>query len=95
VERPVYVPRPALVISRAGLGPDDRLLWVLMITNAQRESWPGDLLIPNAPSLGLLVSSKIRTAKVTTVEIAQASLIGRLDDATLAQVTGILRQTIG
>ena len=95
MERPVYVPRPALVVSRAGLGPDERLLWVLMITNAQRESWPGDVLIPDAPSRGLLVPSKIRTAKITTVEFAQTSFIGRLDHDTWTLVADILRQTIG
>jgi mRNA interferase MazF len=95
VERPIAVPRPALVVGRAPLGPDDLLIWTLMITNAEREEWPGDIHIPGAITMGLLIPSKIRTAKIAPIETRFASLIGRLDEETLGQVLQVLRATIG
>lgn len=95
VERPVSVPRPALVISGEPVGPNGLLIWTLMITNAERPEWPGDILIPEAERLGLLVPSKIRTAKVAPVETVKASLIGRLDASTLLAVRRMLRNMIG
>ena len=35
--------RPALVVSRGGLGEDSRLLWVAMITSAENRSWADDV----------------------------------------------------
>lgn len=89
------VPRPALVIGSRPVGPDGFLIWTLMITNARRDAWPGDIMIPDAEKIGLLIPSKIRTAKIAPVECAQASLIGRLDDETLGTVVEIVRRTIG
>jgi mRNA-degrading endonuclease toxin of MazEF toxin-antitoxin module len=37
--------RPALVVSGKMVGPEDGLLWAMMITNALRPDWPGDLMI--------------------------------------------------
>ncbi len=88
------MPRPALVISRSPLGPDGLLIWTLMITNAQREDWPGDVLIPNADQVGLLIPSKVRTAKIAPIEISRASLIGRVDDKTLRLVQTIVRESV-
>lgn len=34
--------RPALVVSRGGLGDRSALLWVVMITSAANRPWPGD-----------------------------------------------------
>lgn len=66
-----------------------------MITNAQREPWSGDIDIPNAEQIGLLIPSKIRTAKISPVETGRATLIGHLDPATLATVQQIVREAIG
>ena len=88
------VPRPALLISH-GLGPESSLLWVLMITNAQHASWPGDIDIPNAEALGLLIPSKVRTAKVSTVERGVANFIGRLDVATFSAVGRAVSGNLG
>ena len=95
VERPVVVARPALVVSRSALGPSGLLIWTMMITSAEREDWPGDLPIPDAESLGLIIPSKIRTAKIAAVEAAQARTIGRLPPALLDEVQEVLRQTLG
>lgn len=64
-----------------------------MITNAEREDWPGDIVIASAIELGLLIPSKIRTSKIAAVETAAASLIARLDTETFALVLAELRRT--
>lgn len=89
------VARPALVIGPRPVGPEGLLTWTLMITNAARPDWPGDLPIPESERLGLIVPSKIRTAKIATVETAAASLIARLDSKTLEQVLELLRGHLG
>ena len=89
------VPRPALVVNEAAIGPAGSLLWVVMITNAAREPWPGDIVIPGAEKMGLLIPSKLRMAKLSTVEAGTAARIGRLPAALLAEVRAILRTTLG
>jgi mRNA interferase MazF len=86
VERPIVVPRPAIVLTRKPVGPRGLLIWTAMVTNAIRDDWPGDVAIPNAQALGLLIPSKVRTAKIYTSESAAASLIGRLDEETWVAV---------
>ncbi len=75
--------RPALVVSTAPLGPDGSLLWALMITSIKgRQLWPEDVPIgPNHASFGLPVPCVVRTAKLSTLSIAQIeNKIGRLPD---------------
>ena len=91
VERPILVPRPALVIGNQPVGPTGLLTWTLMITNAAREPWPGDVPIRTSEALGLLIPSKVRTAKIAAIETAAASRIGRLDGETLDEVAALLR----
>ena len=57
--------RPALVVSRGGLGEDGRLLWVAMITSAENRAWPedvpfGDVLRKGGPS-GAVPHSSLQT----------------------------------
>jgi len=66
-----------------------------MITNAEHDSWPGDILIPDAVEKGLITESKIRTAKVAPVEASSATLISRLDRKTYAKVHQQLQRIIG
>jgi mRNA interferase MazF len=94
VERQRITRRPALVVSHAPLGPDGLLIWTLMITNAARPRWPGDVVIPDHEAAGLPIPSIIRTAKITTVAAASAERAGRVDDAVWQQVWALLRQTI-
>lgn len=84
-----------LIISRAPVGPDGLLLWAAMITNARRPAWPGDIEIPNAVEIGLLIPSKIRTDKLSSIETASASFIAHLDSATLATVMASIRDRLG
>jgi len=84
--------RPALVVSRSGLGEASSLLWVVMITSAGNRAWPGDVpLLEDHLECGLPVPSRIRTTKIATIEAGSAHRLGRLTPALLAQV----RSTVG
>jgi len=72
-------PRPALIVA-TGLGPAGALCWALMITNAKRGNWPGDVLIADHAAVGLPIPSKIRSAKVATLESHTAHHLGRLSE---------------
>ncbi len=83
VERSVIVRRPALILSTFDTR-DSRvgtLAWALMITSAERPEWFGDVLIPDAETLGLVIPSKVRTAKVTTIATADMVRIGRVHES--------------
>lgn len=89
------VPRPAVVVTTGPVGPGGLLIWTVMVTNAGRPPWPGDVVIPDAESLGLLVPSKVRSAKIAAVETAAATMLGRLDRATWIQVAKFVRVNLG
>jgi mRNA interferase MazF len=89
------VARPALVVSARGVGANASLAWVLMITNAVREAWPGDILIDDSLALGLIIPSKVRVAKISSVEIGTATRLGRVSARTLAEVRAELAATLG
>lgn len=95
VGRPLVVPRPAVVLTPRPVGPRGLLIWVAMVTNAAREGWPGDIDIPRAEVLGLLIPSKVRTAKIHTAEAGTAAVIGRLPDETWRQVRDRVRAHLG
>jgi mRNA interferase MazF len=78
--------RPALVISAAAVGPGGALFWALMITNALRPDWPGDLVIDDYELCGLPAPSKIRTEKITTLERKGAARIGKINANQLTEV---------
>lgn len=86
VERNVRRFRPALVITREPIGPDGLLIWVAMITSAERKPWPGDVLIEDHEAVGLPIPSMVRTAKLATLEAASADRIGRLDPGQIGEV---------
>ena len=87
--------RPALVVSEKMVGPDDGLLWAMMVTNALRPDWPGDLPIEHYASIGLPHPSKIRTAKIATLEARGAEIIGQIDDRLLAEVRSVITANLG
>jgi len=89
------VARPALVVSLRPLGRKGSLAWVAMITNAVREQWPGDIMIPNSLELGLIVESKVRTSKITAIEVKSATKLGKLDAVTLPAVRDELAANLG
>lgn len=94
-DRPTRQWRPALVVSTAGIEYLHGLLWVVMITSAQRRGWPGDVQIPNLRMAGLPVPSVIRSAKIATIEASDAPKLGRVSAAKLRQVTQKLLRELG
>ncbi|MEP7454930.1 type II toxin-antitoxin system PemK/MazF family toxin [Phyllobacterium sp. SB3] len=80
--------RPALIISRGGIGQTGALLWVLMITSAENKKWPGDIVVEDLPATGLPIVSLVRTSKIATIETGDAEVIGQISDPLLALVTG-------
>ena len=85
VERAVSVPRLGLVLA-SWPTPVGNLLWVAMITNAAHEGWRGDVVIEDAGERGLIIPSKVRTAKAATVVAIMAAKIGVLDRSSQAEV---------
>jgi len=78
--------RPALVIAAGDLNRNHGLLWVLMITSAGNRSWSSDVPVQNLRDAGLPVASVVRTAKIATIQAADAQPLGRLGDEGLAAV---------
>lgn len=88
--------RPALVVSRGGLGDRESLLWVVMITSAANRPWPGDVpLVEAYRSAGLPVPSVVRSTKIATIEARLAGRIGRLTSSLWAEVASNLRLYLG
>jgi mRNA interferase MazF len=87
--------RPALVVSRGGLGEDRRLLWVAMITSADNRPWPDDVPFGETyPEAGLPAPSIVRPCKVATIESGHAAKIGRVNAELMQQVVVFLRRTM-
>lgn len=88
--------RPALVVSHGGIGENDGLLWVVMITSAENRSWPGDLPLPaDDADTGLPVPSVIRPCKVATIEARHVERLGRIAPNLMLQVRRALREVLG
>jgi mRNA interferase MazF len=83
--------RPALVVSRGGLGEDGRLIWVAMITSAENRAWPEDVPFGDTYArAGLPAPSIIRPCKLATIESGHAEKIGRVNSDLMAKVAGFL-----
>ena len=87
--------RPALVVSAGGIEDAHGLLWVMMITSAENRGWPGDVPVSNLALAGLPVPSVIRTAKIATIEAADAAKLGRVSPAVFRQVARRLAGELG
>ena len=87
--------RPALVVSTARLKDLHGLLWVVMITSAENRGWPDDVPVTNLKMAGLPSPSLIRSAKIATIDAADASKLGQVSAAQLRLVTGKLIQGMG
>ncbi len=95
VESNVRRYRPAVVVTRRPVGPDGLLIWVAMITSAERAHWPGDIQIDDHRTAGLPIASVIRTAKLATLETSSADQLGRLSAAQISKVQAQLRGHLG
>lgn len=87
--------RPALVVSDAPFAAANGLLWVMMITSAENRGWAGDVAIRDLARAGLPVASVIRTAKIATIEVRDAALLGRIPASLLGEVDRHLCATLG
>ena len=87
--------RPALVVSVGSLEHAHGLLWVVMITSAENRGWESDVRITNLDTAGLPVSSVIRTAKIATIEAADAMRLCKISPALLRQVLDRIARQLG
>lgn len=87
--------RPALVVSRGGLGEDRRLLWVAMITSAENRPWPDDIPFGESyPEANLPAPSIVRPCKLATIEGGDAEKIGRVNAEMMEEVVAFLRRAM-
>jgi len=83
--------RPALVVSSGPIGRDRTLLWVAMITSAENEPWPDDVIVSTRPEQsGLNAPSVIRPCKLATIEAAHCEALGKVEGRVIEQVLGIV-----
>jgi mRNA interferase MazF len=94
-DRPTRQSRPALVVSAPALEHGHGLLWLVMITSAEHRGWPGDVAVRNLDMAGLPVASVVRTAKIATIESADAKRLGRVSASQMGLVRQHLVATLG
>lgn len=87
--------RPALVVTKEPIGPQNLLIWVVMITSAKRKPWPGDVTVEGYEAAGLPIPSVVRTAKLATLETAGADRVGRLAGDVFEAVQRQVRRHLG
>ena len=87
--------RPALVVSVGGIEANHQLLWVVMITSAENRGWPGDVTVNDLELAGLPAPSVIRTAKIATIEISDATKLGKISALPLKQVMSKIGRELG
>ncbi|MGH8796689.1 MAG: type II toxin-antitoxin system PemK/MazF family toxin [Caldimonas sp.] len=87
--------RPALVVSTSAALESHGLLWIVMITSAENRGWPGDIGVSGLAAAGLPVPSVIRTAKIATIEVADATRLGRISATVLRKVLAVLVAVLG
>jgi mRNA interferase MazF len=71
------------------------VIWVMMITAAVNQGWPGDIDVKHYQEFGLPIPSVIRTAKIATLEAEGAEKIGRISSALLAEVRASVEGILG
>ena len=92
-DRPARQHRPALVVSKGGIGEGNRLLWVAMITSAENRAWPGDVPFGDFyHDAGLPAPSVIRPCKLAAIEVRHAEPLGHISTALMRQVVKTLRE---
>jgi mRNA interferase MazF len=87
--------RPALVVSTGPLEDRHRLVWVVMITSAENRGWSGDVPVMGLLLAGLPAPSVIRTAKIATIDAADAKKLGSISAACLRKVLEAIGRDLG
>ena len=67
--------RPALIVSGDALLRDHGLVWLAMITSTRINAWASDVEIGDLSAAGLPLASRVRIAKIATIEPGR--LLGR------------------
>ncbi len=83
------------MVSAGSLEDAHGLLWAVMITSAQNRGWPGDVPVNNLAAAGLPVPSVIRTAKIATIEAADAAKLGAVAPTLFRRVARYLARELG
>ena len=86
VERNARKARPALTISAESFQRATGLCWLLMITSAAHEFWPGDISIDDLGRAGLSKPSVVRTAKIAIGEVHRLLAIGEVGQVVRSEV---------
>jgi mRNA interferase MazF len=84
-----------LVVSIGSIEENHRLLWVAMITSAENRGWPGDVTVNDLEQAGLPAPSVIRTAKIATIEVSDATRLGKISATLLKQVINKIGRELG
>lgn len=87
--------RPALVVSVGPMEVSHKLVWVVMITSAENRGWSGDVPISDLSLAGLPAPSLIRTAKIATIDAADATKLGKVSTASLRKVIVEIGRNLG
>lgn len=87
--------RPALVVSTGGIEDAHGLLWVAMITSAENKGWAGDVPVARFEAAGLPAPSVIRTAKIATIDAADAVTLGHVAASEREAVLNHLARELG
>ena len=87
--------RPALVISTAKFVETHGLLWVVMTTSAENRGWSGDVAVMYLALAGPPVASVVRSAKVATIDAADAIRLGKVPSTTIKEVLRQVGEVIG
>jgi mRNA-degrading endonuclease toxin of MazEF toxin-antitoxin module len=87
--------RPALVIAAPSVTDAFSVIWVLMITSANRGLWPLDVLVSDLRRGGLPHACVVRTSKVATFDSRIADWIGDLAEPDRAKVSAAVRTILG
>jgi mRNA interferase MazF len=87
--------RPALVVSTGPLDDSHRLVWVVMITSEENRGWSGDIAVADLLLAGLPAPSLIRTAKIATIDAADATKLGKVSAASLRKVLAAIGRDLG
>lgn len=87
--------RPALVVSNRKLAAHG-VIWVAMITSAENESWPSDIVIADLDRAGLPAPSVVRAAKIACIDPERIDRrIGTLEKAAARMVGQRVRGFLG
>lgn len=71
--------RPAVVVSAPELEKHHGLVWLAMVTSASHRAWGDDITIADQKIAGLPAPSRVRAAKIATVDAARiVRRIGKL-----------------